>query len=115
MCDNKTIIASNGAFFDVCISYELIAGVKYYYWPLTIPVPGGTLWKVEKYSGQFVYNFVPKVIYQGPPENGNGNGELDIIKKYNGSKKDTIPPIIPGVDNTVLIIAGLGLFFLLQS
>jgi hypothetical protein len=97
ICENKTVKANNGISYIVCVPFGTVGGSRIYAWPSEIKVSGGILNRFD-IGTDFGYTFTPTVV---DTENGNGSG--------NGKDE-----IIPGVDNSFLIIGAIGLFLILS-
>ena len=170
LCENRTIHATNGINYIICIPFSTINNLRVYSYPEEIKVTGGTLKKFALGSGfgyEFIkngcdessdlLNFVTKngysysgcfkftvdakgnkeYIYPATikvqhgylrkvPDTSLRAGwnyyyEADNAKKTSEDKGDktngsssSSGQIIEGVDNSVLAIAGIGLFLMLN-
>jgi len=105
--DKLTFVTINGYNYSGCFHFTVDANGKnkVYDYPEKILVEGGYLIKVADSTMRAGWNY--KFIAAA----SNGKKEEDG-KKTNGNGGNGNDEIIAGVDNSILIIAGLALFFL---
>jgi hypothetical protein len=113
LCENKTIHASNGINYIVCIPWSTTSLGRIYSWPLEIKVSGGTL-KRSQVVGGIVYNFFADPINI---VNGNGKKIIDIKSDKDANKKGDAADDqwIEGIDNTYVILGVLAAFLLFKN
>ena len=112
--DLKSITATNGKIYFACIPFSFIPvfggqSLKVYIFPQTIVVEGGYL---ERISG----DKVGYVFYETGKEPNSGDSDIlpiKVRKTNTGLVPDT--QLIPGMDNIILIIAGIAIFLMMKN